>query len=317
MDTIIRKATPRSAVIELIKHYLRAPESSWSNGVSGAIAEFMYDEDETVELRETDECLSAVTDRGAISIKLPAQITCFAYEQLTHCTRSWTQTVALALPQTQAGVKINRVITDMGVDKDAVNDQDREERLFDLGLGLEPIRFCVRTKEGRLIEKLTSLSGQVMLDQGRDVLELLQSSSPARIVISKLGRIEVYTPIPTKGAGTERGPHTHLLPKLLSKKELVIPDGYSATFHIYPPHPLHDKYGAENPFDRLRHEDFQDVLKKTGIEDYLKEKAAVAAKGSRSEDAEGRSTWHNIARQVVKMQSPYNEANQPVAIDAI
>ena len=124
MDTIIRKPTPRSAVIELIKRYLRAPESSWSNGVSGAIAEFMYDEDETVEIRETDECLSAITDRGAISIKLPAQITCFAYEQLTHCTRSWTQTVALALPQTRAGVKINRVITDMGVDKDAVNDQD-------------------------------------------------------------------------------------------------------------------------------------------------------------------------------------------------
>ena len=85
----------------------------------------MYDEDETVSFGETADSLSALTGRGAISIKLPGQLTCFAYEQLTHCTRSWAQTIALALPRAQAGLKVNRVITDLGEDREAVRARDR------------------------------------------------------------------------------------------------------------------------------------------------------------------------------------------------
>ena len=44
---------PRELIINLIKGYLHSPESSWSNGISGAIAEFMYDAGETVSFGET------------------------------------------------------------------------------------------------------------------------------------------------------------------------------------------------------------------------------------------------------------------------
>lgn len=297
--------TPRATALELIKRYLHSPECSWSNGIAGALGEFMYDENEAVRFKETNESLSAITGRGAISIKLPAQITCFAYEQLTHCTRSWAQTVALALPRTRAGVEVNRVITDLGVDKDAVDAPGLAGRLFDLGLGSDQVQFCVRARDRRLVEKLALFRGLSLFDNGRDALALLQRSAPARVIISKLGRIEVYTPIPEQGEHAELGPHTHLLPGLLSKKESIIPDDYSATIHIYPPHPLHDKYGVEKPFDRLQYEAFQDVLKRAGLEDYLREKTAAVAKGSRREDTGGSSKWADVARQIVKMQSPY------------
>ncbi len=297
-----------TTVIDLVTRYLRSPKSSWSNGISGAIGEFMYDEGEDVSFGETTDSLSAQTDRGAISIKLPEQLTCFAYEQLSHSARSWTQTVALALPQTQARMAANKVITDLGADKESVRVQDRDARLFDLGLGSDQARFCVRTKDEALMEKLTSLCGRVLLDEGHAVLALLQRSSPARVIISALGRIEVYTPVPERGAHTEMGPHTHLLPGLLGEKESVIPPGYASALRVYPPHPLHDKYGAEKPFDRLQHDEFQDVLGKVGIEDYLKER--VAAGDSTHADNAGNSMWYDIARQVVNMQSSHTGAGQ-------
>ena len=71
--------------------------------------------------------------------------------------------------------------------------------------------------------------------------------------------------------------------------------------YVYPPHPLHDKYGVEKPFDRLLYDAFQDLLEKVGIEDYLKEKVAAGASGR--VDTGGNSMWYDIARQVVKMQS--------------
>ena len=296
-------AISRTTVIDLVKRYLHSPESSWSNGISGAIGEFMYDEDETVSFGETADSLSALTGRGAISIKLPGQLTCFAYEQLTHCTRSWAQTIALALPRAQAGLKVNRVITDLGEDREAVRARDRDARLFDLGLGSDQIRFCVRTKEGQLAEKLTSFCGLALLDEGQAVMTLLQGSSPDRIVISALGRIEVYTPIPGHGVSAEMGPHTHLLPRLLGKDTSVVPVDYSASMHVYPPHPLHDKYGADKPFDPFRHNAFQDVLEQAGIKDYLEEKQAA---GDPAQVTTGsNSNWYHIARRIVKMQSDY------------
>lgn len=71
--------------------------------------------------------------------------------------------------------------------------------------------------------------------------------------------------------------------------------------HVYPPQPLHDKYGVKKPFDPAQYRAFQDVLKKVGIEDYLKAKAAAAA-GTTEKQAGGNSRWYDIARRIVKIQ---------------
>ena len=291
----------RETVIGLIRRYLHSTESSWSNGISGAIAEFMYDVDESVSFGERANSLHAATARGAIAVNLPEELACFAYEQIGHCTRSWTQTIALALPRTRSLLSVNHVITALGSDRDAVRPEDRDKQLFDLGLGSDLVRFCVRSVDTVLVRELNSLCGQTLFETGQTLLSLLQSAGPDRVVISKLGRIEVFTPIPQKGGNTETGPHTHLLPQLLGNDRSVVPPGYSAVMHIYPPHPLHDKYGEEKPFDRTQYGAFQEVLDKVGIEDYLKAKAAAIDPAG--VDAHAYSGWYDIARQVVKIQS--------------
>ena len=293
----------REMIIGLVKGYLHSPESSWSNGISGAIAEFMYDAGETVSFGETATGLHALTERGAIAVRLPEELACFAYEEIAHCTRSWTQTVALALPDARSRISVNRVITALGADGEAVRPRDRDKQLFDLGLGSDQARFCVRSGDSSLVKELNSLCGQALADNMHAMAGFLQSASPQRVVISALGRIEVCTPIPQKGGNTEAGPHTHLLPYLLGKDTAVTPPGYSAVMHAYPPHPLHDKYGAEKPFDRARYREFQDVLEKVGIEDYRKAKTGA---GEMSGAHSGNhSMWYDIARRVVEMQSAF------------
>ena len=290
------RTTTRTIAVDLIKRYLHSPECSWSNGISGAIAEFMYDDNENVSFGESAHSLHAVTDRGAIAVRLPEELACFAYEEIAHCTRSWTQAIALALPGTQSLLSVNHVITALGTDLEAVRPGDRDKQLFDLGLGSDLVRFCVRSGDASLVKELNSLCGQALSNNGHTVPGMLQSAAPERVVISKLGRIEVYTPIPEKGGHTESGPHTHLLPQLLGNDKPVTPPGYAAVMHVYPPHPLHDKYGVNKPFDRAHYRAFQEVLEQVGIEDYLKAKDAAAA------GAAVNSRWYDIARQVVKIQ---------------
>lgn len=292
--------TSRETKVDLIRRYLHSTESSWSNGISGAIAEFMYDKGESVDFEESATALHAVTDRGAIAVNLAHELACFAYEDIAHCTRSWTQTIALALPEQLSRLPANHVITALGADTGAIRSGDRDKQLFDLGLGSDLARFCVRTGDSSLEKELTSFCGKALSDQQHTLPGLLQHSSPQRIVVSALGRIEVYTPIPQKGGHTEAGPHTHLLPGLLGKDKTVLPPGYSAVMHVYPPHPLHDKYGVEKPFDPAQYRAFKDALKKVGIEDYLKAKAA--AEGTSGTPAGADSRWYDIARRIVKIQ---------------
>ncbi|MYH70395.1 MAG: hypothetical protein F4147_10005 [Gammaproteobacteria bacterium] len=287
-------------ILDLVRRYLHSTESSWSNGISGAIAEFMYDAGESVSFGESATALHAVTDRGAIAVNLAQQPACFAYEDITHCTGSWTQALSLALPESLSRIPANHAITALGADTGAVRSSDRDKQLFDLGLGSELARFCVRTGDPDLARELNSLCGKTVHARGQAILALLQQSSPQRIVVSALGRIEVYTPIPQKGGHTESGPHTHLLPGLLGKDKAVLPPGYSAVMHVYPPHPLHDKYGMEKPFDPVQYHAFQDILKKVGIENYLK--AKTAAEGTSGTPAGADSRWYDIARRIVKIQ---------------
>ena len=287
-------------ILDLVRRYLHSTESSWSNGISGAIAEFMHDAGEGVSFGESATALHAVTDRGAIAVNLAQQPACFAHEDITHCTGSWTQVLSLALPESLSRMPANHAITALGADTGAVRSRDRDKQIFDLGLGSELARFCVRTGDPGLAGELKSLCGQTLHARGQALLALLQQSSPQRIVVSALGRIEVYTPIPQKGGHTESGPHTHLLPGLLGKDKAVLPPGYSAVMHVYPPHPLYDKYGVKKPFDPVQYHAFQDILKKVGTVNYLKAKAA--AEGTSGTPAGADSRWYDIARRIVKIQ---------------
>ena len=49
--------------------HMADPETGWSLGTFGAIAEFTRDPDEPVALSRSDTCLAAVTARGGIRIE--------------------------------------------------------------------------------------------------------------------------------------------------------------------------------------------------------------------------------------------------------
>jgi hypothetical protein len=106
------------------------------------------------------------------------------------------------------------------------------------------------------------------------------AASPARVFIGRLGRIEVFQPIPSVGGRSPDGPHTHVLPKLLAQARThaatePIPEGWIPCAHFYPPHPMKDALGRPQPFDLERDQLFQKLLVRFGDPAYGALKKAV------------------------------------------
>ena len=69
---------------------------------------------------------------------------------------------------------------------------------------------------------------------------------------------------------TPDGPHTHLLPDLLSHHRpfaanTPIPPGWLPVLNAYPANPARDSLGNPRPFDRADHDAFQHLLTDFGI----------------------------------------------------
>jgi hypothetical protein len=65
-------------------------------------------------------------------------------------------------------------------------------------------------------------------------------------VITPLGRIEVWSPIPSDGASSPDGPHTHLLPGLLATGR-ELPDGHALPADVAPAAAFHPPPGRRLP----------------------------------------------------------------------
>jgi hypothetical protein len=94
---------------------------------------------------------------------------------------------------------------------------------------------------------------------------VILASNPHRVFASRLGRIEVFQPIPPADGKSPTGPHTHVLPKLLALGRThaatePLPAGWIPCAHLYPPHPARDRFGRDRPFQRERHAAFQILL---------------------------------------------------------
>ena len=77
---------------------------------------------------------------------------------------------------------------------------------------------------------------------------IILHANPHRVFISRLGRIEVYQPIPPPSGKSPEGPHTHVLPRLLKSGRThpatePVPEGWIPCAHLYPPHPARDGLG--------------------------------------------------------------------------
>src|SRR5258708_40044254 len=121
---------------------MAGPETGWSVGTFGAIAESLRDPDEPVSLSRAAGSLSAVTARGGIRIETSTGIRLIASETATN--ESWNHRVALCLARQDCAMSRRSVVTEIGPDPDALREQDRSAILFGPGLGPFRIAVCLR-----------------------------------------------------------------------------------------------------------------------------------------------------------------------------
>lgn len=250
----------------LVDHILD-PHASWACGRFGAIAEFHRDPDEPVEIA-TGPAIEASTNRGAIRLEVLPELRPVAYETITSCIESWGQGVALCLPQDRATMSGRTVVTELGPDHAAVRAQDRDHVLFDLGLGGEQADICVRTADPEAIDALRSACGRP-LSESTALMHRLPALSPHRVFCCRMGRVEVYQPIPAPDGKSPEGPHTHVLPRLLAHGRLnaatvPVPDGWLAGMSLFPAHPLLRADGEPTAFDAARYRAFQSLMERFG-----------------------------------------------------
>jgi hypothetical protein len=265
---------------ELLATQLRNCETQWSLGTFGAIAEFARDDDELATLENNDTGLTAITPRGGIRLTQLDGVRLFASETAT--STGWNQRVSLCLPDDGCAMGRRRVLTELGPDTDALREADRTAILFDLGLDALQVDACIRVADPQVAAALREHVGRGVFEPGNPAMSIIVPANPHRVFVSRLGRIEVYAPIPPAHGKSPEGPHTHVLPKLLSHRRThpatePVPAGWIPCAHMYPAHPLKDGLGRPLPFVRSRYDAFQRMLDRFGDPDAVNLKQQVAA----------------------------------------
>jgi hypothetical protein len=244
----------------------------WSLGTFGAIAEFARDAGEPVTYLQGKQSASAVTPRGGIRIVAHPELRLFASESATR--ESWSHRVSLCLPAASGVMHRRSVLTELGPDMQALRAEDQNAVLFDLGLDAVQLDACIRVFDPVLLAKLRSCTGRPAFDHDNPAMGHILAASPHRVFLSRIGRIEVFQPIPPPNGRSPEGPHTHVLPKLLQHKRThaatePVPEGFVPCAHLYPAHPMKNALGRPVPFDERRHEIFQDMLGRFGDADAI------------------------------------------------
>jgi hypothetical protein len=297
-----------AGALALLRQGIADPGTQWSLGTFGAIAEFSRDEDEPAQVSMAANVLSAITERGGIAIHADPEIRPFASEGVTRT--GWNQRIALCLPRDDCAMNGRVVLAEIGPDRDALRAEDRGAVLFDLGLGALQADFCVRTDDEETAARLRANAGRPVFEPGNPAMGIILAANPHRVFVSRLGRIEVFQPIPPPSGKSPDGPHTHVLPRLLKSGRThaatePVPDGFVPCVHLYPPHPAHDAMGEARPFDALRHQSFQQMLAACGDPERLAIKQRVIGAVDAGElpselacDRHGRTSIRIALRQI-------------------
>ena len=272
---------------EFLAAQMADPGTNWSLGTFGAIAEFARDADEPLTLSRSDLALAAMTGRGGIRIEPGNGVRLFASESTTR--DSWNHRIALCLPERQCVMNQRTALTELGPDREALREQHREATLFDLGLGALQVDVCVRVADADVAAEIRSHAGRTLFDPGNPAMGVILAANPHRVFVSKLGRIEVYQPIPRPDGKSPTGPHTHVLPKLLQHQRThaatePVPEGWIPCAHLYPAHPAKDAFGRQHPFEPARHHAFQKMLQDFGDPKFYALKQQVLAAVAAGED---------------------------------
>lgn len=243
---------------ELARKALLDPRNTWSIGTFGAIGEFRWDQGETI--RDVDE-LSLVTDRAGIRIEPSDDVKIIAFETLAADGKTWHNDVAFCVERTPEADVPHRV-RELGPDTNALREDQRDAILFDLGVGIGHVHMCTRTHDPKHIEIMRSLEGQsIFSEAARDLHADTLRAQPHRVMLSPLGRLEVYQPIPAPDGKSPEGPHTHLIAKSIFSGRThaatdPIPEGWQPAMTLHPGSPWRDVLGMDQEFSDEKNEAF-------------------------------------------------------------
>ncbi|AWN38880.1 hypothetical protein DK427_06120 [Methylobacterium radiodurans] len=250
-----------TALRDLILAQLAEPGTAWSLGTFGAAAEFRRGPDEPARPL-ADGRLGLCTARGGIALVPHPDLVPVAYE--TALPGGWSHAVALCLPETALPHPRRGAVTALGLDREALDPDARDEPLFDLGLGLGPVALLARAGDAEGRARLAALGGAPLPDPDAFVAASGRAGHPALVFAGPLGRVEVL-----RSDGPPPGPRAHAVAQVLRLGRThvataPIPPGLVPCAHIQPPHPLRDGAGAPCPFRRAHHDAFQTLLERWG-----------------------------------------------------
>ena len=255
------------APMDQFRDFLADSDTGWSLGTFGAIGEFTRDAGEPVEHLDDAGMIGMVTARGGICFRAHADLRLIASELPTR--DDWSHRVALCLSRTSCAMSQRTGISELGPDRDALRPEDRDAVLFDLGLSTLQVDVCVRSGDPEVIAALRRHAGASLFAPDGELMQVMLAASPHRVFISRIGRAEIFQPIPPPGGRSPDGPHTHILPKLLAHRRThaatePLPDGWIPCAHAYPPHPLRDALGRPRSFVAGHLAAFQRLLDRYG-----------------------------------------------------
>ncbi len=226
-----------AAIRTFVEHSITGAGGTWVVGVLGAVAEFIPKPGAAAATRFAADELIAETEGAAMRLRLNDHVHALTFGHNDYPAA--TGRIVLAVERTHGGVPARSELTALGEDQKAISSLARREALFDLGLGRNEARFCVRTGDDATARSLRAHVGMAFAEVLTRIGPLLIETNPVRVIESALGRIEISTPIPPPGGKSPTGPHTHLLPDHLASMRalptgLDLPDTYLPGAIFYP-----------------------------------------------------------------------------------
>jgi predicted Fe-S protein YdhL (DUF1289 family) len=219
----------RDELVDWIGAGIEAGGGTWVVGTPGAVAEFPPASDVSIDVGPGG--LTARSSGASLRVVVNEKVRAFALAE--------GGPIVLGLPRGRAGIRSAFQLQPLGPDAAAIDEAQRADALFDIGIGRRYMRFCVRTGDEALASALSAQSGRHWSEALPIIKDQLISVGPHRIVESAGARIEVFAGIPTPGEPPPAGAHTHFLPEFLKSDEeiaagLALPD-YAAPIAIFYP----------------------------------------------------------------------------------
>ncbi|MEM7468696.1 MAG: hypothetical protein AAF387_17645 [Pseudomonadota bacterium] len=169
------------SLTKLIEGQMRNRRCGFSVGGFGALAE--YQDDAGKINVASDGKLEAHSARGALRINFTGNESALAYETLSSRADSWQHGLTIFGKLDEFGGACRNVLTELGPDQAALAQHEMGASVFDLGVGLPNVDFCVRTSDSDLIKRLRRQIGNSIFEVEQHVIDDVIDASPSRVVI--------------------------------------------------------------------------------------------------------------------------------------